>query len=175
MEVRKGLSVSQKIVLDKFAKQFIAQAKLDIRTKKISNYRKSPVNASGELDRSFEYRITDTGLEILANEYVEKLLYPLPPGQDVPTHEEIVEWSLDKGIVPFEGNSSAARDSMAWAIVKSIAKEGTSLYKTFGTNNTGLLDESFDPEALKQLEKELTEATLVRFESEVFQELKEFA
>ncbi len=174
MEVRKGLSVSQKIVLDKFAKQFIAQAKLDIRTKKVSNYRKSPVNASGELDRSFEYRITDTGMEILANDYVYYLLYGRKPGRK-PPFQAIRDWIDQKGIVPNEGNTSANMDSLAWAIVKSIANKGTSIYQTFAGSNSGLLDESFDPEALKQLEKELTEATLVRFESEVFQELKEFA
>lgn len=174
MEVRKGLSVSQKIVLDKFAKQFIAQAKLDIRTKKVSNYRKSPVNASGELDRSFEYRITDNGMEILANDYVYYLLYGRKPGRK-PPFQAIRDWIDQKGIVPNEGNTSANRDSLAWAIVKSIANKGTSIYQTFAGSNSGLLDESFDPEALKQLEKELTEATLVRFESEVFKELKEFA
>lgn len=159
-----SLTDSQIGALNKFGSQAVAEMKIAVRSKKISNYRRSSVNASGDLDRSIEYKIVPDGLEIYCNEYVYYLIYGRKPSTP-PPFQAIREWIDEKGIMPEAGMEDKDKDSMAWAIVKSIAKKGTTIFRTFGGSGSGLFAEVFDEESLKELEDGLAGAITVEFES----------
>ena len=160
----------QKIALDKFGKQSALEMKIAVRTKKVSNYKKSAVNASGNLDRSITYAILPNGLEIYANEYVYYVIYGRKPGRQ-PPYQVIRDWIDDKGIQPDSGNTDKDKDSFAWAIVKSMAKKGTTIYRTFGGVDNGLFSEIFDTESLVQLQDDLVDASMVEYESNLDKKL----
>ena len=161
------ITEQQKIALEKFAAQAVLDMKLAVRTKRISNNRQSPVTASGRLDASISYALVSYGVEIYANDYVYYLIYGRKPGRR-PPFQVIRDWIDDKGIIPDAGADERSKDSMAWAVVKKMAKEGTTIYRTFGGNNSGLFDEVFSEEALQELTEELADAMFVQFESMVF-------
>ena len=64
---------------------------------------------------------------------------------------------------------------MAWAIVKTIAKEGTSIYKTFNGQDSGLFADIFDEESLAELGEQLMAAVSLEFESMIFNEFNNIA
>lgn len=168
------LSEQQRIALDKFAKQATIDMKLAVRTKKISNGRQSAVNASGSLDESIGYKLLPDGVEIYGNDYVYYLVYGRRGG-NAPPFQSIREWIDDKGIVPDRGSTDEDKDGMAWAIVKTIAKEGTSIYKTFNGQDSGLFADIFDEESLAELGEQLMAAVSLEFESMIFNEFNNIA
>ena len=158
------LSYNQKIVLEKFGKQSVIEMRQAVKTKKISNFRKDAVNASGKLDRSIEYRLVADGLEIWVNEYAYYLIFGRRPGKQ-PPYDAIRDWIDEKGIVPEEGNTEEDKDSLAWAIVISMAKKGNTIFRTFAGENSGLFSEVFDEQTLIELEEDLQDAIQVEYES----------
>ena len=159
------ITEQQKIALEKFAAQAVLDMKLAVRTKRISNNRQSPVTASGRLDASISYALVSDGVEIML--MTTFIIWSTEGKPDADPYQVIRDWIDDKGIIPDAGADERSKDSMAWAVVKKMAKEGTTIYRTFG-GIIGLFDEVFSEEALQELTEELSDAMFIQFESMVF-------
>jgi hypothetical protein len=131
-----------------------------IETKRIERQRLSgeifyaEVNATGALRDSIELVIKEDGFQILANSYIRYLITGRPPttgGGDGTLVDKISIWQEAKGV----GGS-------AYAITKSIHETGTSIWRKWKGQNSGLLDELTSKDFIDSLIKGI----LLNFEAE---------
>lgn len=136
------LSPNENIILRNFAEQLKSDIQTAIKTKKVTKY--GAVNSSGRLHDSVEIKYTDNGFQILANDYIEGLIYGVAPGESTATVADIARWIDEKPI-----SSSIPTDSLAALIVRKQKKEGNMIWRTHKGANSGLLtdalsDDKFD-------------------------------
>jgi hypothetical protein len=110
--------------MDEGVKKILVQFAEDtIKAVKLALVAKS-VNASGKLSDSLRYELDEEGLSIFITGYGYFVEYGRKPGGLVPV-ASIRKWIDTKGIVP---KGKISKDSLAWAIAKSIEKKGTLTY-----------------------------------------------
>lgn len=121
----------------------------------IDNIVNRGVRASGRTEKSLKYRVeeTDEGLTLTVTgpSYIKTLEEgrgPSKGGRGERLYDKIRQWIDDKGI--FQG---ANKDSMAWAITKTIHKYGTNLYRSGG--HSGVLSEVINEDRILNLKEEL--------------------
>jgi len=131
------LNPSEKILLKNFAeetKRLIVQA---IKSKKITKH--GSVNSSGRLAASVEIRYTDTGFQILANDYIIGLIHGVKPGESTATVADLSRWIEEKPI-----KASIPTGSLAALMLRKQKKEGNMVWRTHKGANSGLLSEPLD-------------------------------
>lgn len=136
------LSPSENIILRNFAEQLKAEIQKAIKTKKITKF--GAVNSSGRLHDSVEIRYTENGFQILANDYIDGLIYGVRPGETTATTADLARWIDEKPI-----QSSVPTDSLAALMLRAQKKEGNMVWRTHKGANSGLLtdalsDDKFD-------------------------------
>lgn len=136
------LSPNENIILRNFAEQLKADIQTAIKTKKVTKY--GAVNSSGRLHDSVEIKYTDNGFQILANDYIEGLIYGVAPGQSTATIDQISRWIDEKPI-----KASIPNGTLAALIIRKQMKEGNMIWRTHKGANSGLLtdalsDDKFD-------------------------------
>lgn len=106
------------------------------------NIQSAGQNASGETSQSLQWQTpTDTRLIVDGARYIYVLETGRRPGK-MPPVSKILSWIESKGI-SFEGKA----ESLAWAISKKIAQQGTTLFKEGGRKDIitpALADSRFD-------------------------------
>lgn len=101
----------------------------------IKRYDELGMRASGNWAQQLEAEVRDTTAVIMGTPYTVQLVNGREPGR-MPPVDAIYQWMLDKRT--FTGEKSMSR---AWAIAKTIQKEGTSWYKRGGSSLLEILDE----------------------------------
>lgn len=121
-----------KFVVERFAKSLTADLKQSVAA--------SGVSASGNLENSFRFELTDRKLTVYAAKYagaVEDGRKPTQQSGDGALRRAIRRWIDDKGIIPKPDNRGRAvsKDSLAYMIARKIHNEGTLLHR--GTDYYG--------------------------------------
>lgn len=95
------------------------------------------VHSSGRLHDSVEIRYTENGFQILANDYIDGLIYGVRPGETKATTADLARWIDEKPI-----KSSVPTDSLAALMLRAQQKEGNMVWRTHKGANSGLLTEA---------------------------------
>lgn len=94
------------------------------------------MRASGEFAKSIEQETTMQAGRYIGKvsglDYAQYLVSGRPPSGKMPPVEAIKQWIEHKGIKPLKENTSVS--SLAWAIAKKIAKDGTKYFQHGGTD-----------------------------------------
>jgi hypothetical protein len=162
------LTLSQQLLIEKFAQKVIDNLKTQLLTKPIP--RKSvkyengvrtestfqaPVSASGKLARSLRYELTETELIIYSEDYIYFSVYGRKPSVNGTKPGKLIdsikEWIKDKGIT-----SDISENQLAYLITRKIHREGNSIYLFSGKKNTGLLENVITTEMLKEFNDKFT-------------------
>lgn len=159
------ISISIQLTLLAFAEKLIKEAQDEIRTKNITGF--GAHNTTGNLAQSFRPVADVNGLVVFAAKYLETVIYGRKPGKN-PPFDAIRQWTIDKGITPnpkeyVRGDKAGQpypqellRDSLSWAIVKKMAKEGSIVWQKFNGNNSELLKSAIDSTTINDLLNNLT-------------------
>lgn len=157
------LGPSEIVALKEFAEQTKVLIVKAIKTKKITKF--GAVDSSGALANSVEIKYTDTGFQILANDYIIGLIHGVRPGQSTATVGSITKWIQEKPV-----KSDIPIGTLAAMIVRKQEKEGNMVWRTHKGANSGLLHEPLEEsrfdnftellasKAVESLTKELVEA-----------------
>jgi hypothetical protein len=136
------LSPTENIILRNFAEQLKAEIQKAIKTKKVTKF--GAVNSSGRLHDSVEIKYTKNGFQILANDYINGLIWGVRPGETTATLGNIQNWIQEKPV-----SSSLPTNTLAALILRKQQKEGNMVWRTHKGVNSGLLtdalsDDKFD-------------------------------
>lgn len=129
------LNPSEQIILKNFAERLRSDIQKAIKTKKVTKF--GAVNSSGRLHDSVEIQYTDNGFKILANDYIEGLIWGVKPGDSTATVGDIENWIQEKPI-----QSSIPSGTLAAMIIRKQQKEGNMIWRTHKGANSGLLTEA---------------------------------
>ena len=119
----------------------------------IPRFNELKMNASGEWLASLEIEIGNDDGKIRGRDYSEQLAQGRRPGKAPPIRH------LEKWVNAKLGISGTEATSIAFAISKKIAKEGTSWYKKGGTDLIEVLSE---PKTIQFMQEELIAIAQVR-------------
>ena len=119
----------------------------------IPRFNELKMNASGEWLASLEIEIGNDDGKIRGRDYSEQLAQGRIPGKAPPIRH------LEKWVNAKLGISGTEATSIAFAISKKIAKEGTSWYKKGGTDLIEVLSE---PKTIQFMQEELIAIAQVR-------------
>ncbi len=119
----------------------------------IPRFHELKMNASGEWLNSLEIQIGDDSGKIRGRDYSKQLAKGREPGKLPPIHQ------LERWVNVKLGISGPEATSIAWAISKKIAKEGTSWYKKGGSDLIEVLSE---PKTIQFMQEELIAIAKVR-------------
>lgn len=137
------LSPSENIILRNFAEELKIEIQKAIKTKRVTKF--GAVHSSGRLHDSVEIRYTENGFQILANDYIEGLIYGVRPGESTATHADIARWIDEKPI-----QSSVPTDSLAAIILRKQKKEGNMVWRTHKGANSGLLEDALSDDKFER-------------------------
>ena len=119
----------------------------------IPRFNELGMNATGEWLESLEIEIGNDDGKIRGRNYSEQLAKGREPGK-MPPVSQIERWVNAK-----LGISGSEATSIAWAISKKIAKEGTTWYKKGGTDLIEVLSE---PKTIQFIQEQLSAILTVR-------------
>jgi hypothetical protein len=137
------LSPNEQIIVRSFAEQIQADIRTAIKTKRITKF--GAVNSSGRLHDSVEIVYADNGFKIIANGYIDSLIWGRRPGS-FPPIAAIESWIREKPI-----SSSLPIKSLAYAIAQTLKgdpkesnlyKYGNMVWRTHKGANSGLLEDA---------------------------------
>lgn len=162
------LSPSDNILVRNFAEQLKAEIQKAIKTKRVTKF--GAIHSSGRLHDSVEIRYTENGFQILANDYIDNLIWGVRPGESKATKADIARWIDEKPI-----NSSVPTDSLAAMILRAQQKEGNMVWRTHKGANSGLLTEALSDDKFDRFTEliasqsvdELTDAIIESFDLQV--------
>lgn len=123
-------------------------------------YSASGKRASGNFEKQLEARYTDNKAEIWGVYYLAGRA-----GGKMPPVASIEQWIRDKGIKPIQDKMSVT--SLAWAIAKKIAREGTNK-----ENHLKVYEQVITPERIDSIIKKVSEFNAASFVNEVEASLK---
>lgn len=134
-----ALTVFEKQALKEFAEKYKLGVQNAIKKKKIARRRtllptrfSTPANNTGKLAKSIKYRIGSNGsLRFSSEDYLYQIIYGRKADNKQPPISAIEAWMASKGITGVS----------PWAIAKSIAKNGTSIYRNYKGNPSNLLND----------------------------------
>jgi hypothetical protein len=134
-------------VLHKFGQKIVEQLREDIKNKPLPRRggKSYVANASGDLQDTLRYEVSNGVLKIYANHYIYQLIYGRKPGKK-PPRDVIVKWIQDKGI-----QSDIPINSLAFLIQRSIGENGTLLFPQGST----LLSDIVTPDLINDLKSDL--------------------
>ncbi len=165
------------IILEKYAKDISAGIVKNIRNKKISNYKKSAVNASGALAKSVRYEVNEGGFSIYAYDYI----FTLEQGGRSPSEvqreasspgffQDILQWTKDKKL-----NIKGDRQQAARAIVDSMEMKGDSIWQMYKGTPTGLVSDVLNVGVIAELATDLGQTFIDSVVSAIVQEFQSVA
>ncbi len=136
------------------AEDFAEQVRSQIKTKMVRRRSRkpgvgifqSPVNASGKLAASVHHEWTDEGIDVLCNDYIDKLIFGQAPGEEVSTLD-IEQWLRDKGL---DGQFNAR------TIAMQIQAYGSSIWQEHKGKDSGLLEDVDITKGIESLQLRLT-------------------
>jgi len=154
------LNPTEQIILKNFAERLKSDIQKAIKTKKVTKF--GAVNSSGRLHDSVEIKYTDTGFKILANDYIEGLIYGVKPGESKATVGQIESWIKEKPI-----QSSIPSGTLAAMIVRKQQKEGNMVWRTHQGANSGLLTEALEEGKFDSFIELIASASVERLSEDV--------
>lgn len=119
----------------------------------IPRFNELGMNASGEWLASLEIEVGDDSGKIRGRDYSEQLAQGRKPGKAPPVRQ------LERWVNAKLGIYGPEATSMAFAISKKIAKEGTSWYQKGGTDLIEVLSE---PKTIQFIQEQLSAILTVR-------------
>lgn len=172
-----ALSIFEKQAIKEFAEQYKKEVQKAIYKKKVSRVRtllptrfSTPVNSSGSLAKSIKYKIKSDGeLRFSSNDYLYFLIYGRKPqpskiirrskgdsggGGKSEFVSSIEQWMRQKGI----------RDVSPFAIINSINKNGSSIYRKYKGQQSNLLNDVPVDKLLNELYSKMGEAYIQKVE-----------
>ena len=164
-----ALSIFEKQAIKEFAEQYKKEVQKAIYKKKVSRVRtllptrfSTPVNSSGSLAKSIKYKIKSDGeLRFSSNDYLYFLIYGRKSSSKMPPVSDIREWMRQKGIKTDEESKLGVSP---YAIAKSIAKNGSSIYRKYKGQQSNLLNDVPVDKLLNELYSKMGEAYIQKVE-----------
>jgi len=156
------LGPAEEIIIHQFAEETKAAIQQAIKSKRVTKY--GAVNSSGRLHDSVEIVYSEHGFKILANKYIENVIYGIQPGTKVSV-SAIKSWIQEKPVP--QGKGELSIDSLAYLIAKKIEREGSVMYRQYKGSNSGLLDEAINEQKINSFADKLGEGVINSITSEV--------
>lgn len=152
----------------KILQEELEALKLDL----IAKYKELGMRASGMWEHTLEVKTTTTtgGLRgvITGMDYTYYMQHGRKEGR-MPPIQAIERWILARGLEPIKDKMSTT--SLAWAIAKKIAREGTKRFK--GGEQPPFIDAVITPERVQQIIEKVGYKYLATFTSEIINFLNE--
>jgi hypothetical protein len=147
-------SLFEETELRSIADEFIKQVVFAVKNKQVRRRSRkagkgifyAPVDASGRLADSVHSEMTEDGIQVLCNDYIDKLIFGQPPGE-APGVLEIEQWIADKGL---------GGELTAQGVAKQIYMFGNSIWAEHDGKDSGLLEDVDISDQLDRLEQKLT-------------------
>lgn len=111
---------------------------------------KAVVNSSGRLYDSVQKRFYDDGVVVRCEEYINKLIYGVPPGEPV-SKTDIQRWMDDKGLPPLGYKTPGSE-----LISTKLNNFGSSIFLAHNGQDSGLLSDINIEASLENLKSKLT-------------------
>ena len=155
------LTVGQGLLLDKTSKQIIREVKdrLIERGHKVT----------GELENSFEIVKTDTGIQILVNDYLYDLEFGKSPQRAQQENftslaTALAEWAANKGIAV-----RGSYDSVGQAMARKQQQKGTVIWRQYKGKSSGLFNGIVDESLVYDLTEKIGQERLNYIASSIVQ------
>ena len=155
------LTVAQGLLLDKTSKQIIREVKdrLIERGHKVT----------GQLENSFEIVKTDTGIQILVNDYLYDLEFGKSPERAKQENftslaTALAEWAANKGIAV-----RGSYDSVGQAMARKQQKLGTVIWRQYKGKSSGLFNGIVDESLVYDLTEKIGQERLNYIASSIVQ------
>ena len=155
------LTVAQGLLLDKTSKEIIREVKdrLIERGHKVT----------GELENSFEIVKTDTGIQILVNDYLYDLEFGKSPERAKQENftslaTALAEWAANKGIAV-----RGSYDSVGQAMARKQQKLGTVIWRQYKGKSSGLFNGIVDESLVYDLTEQIGQERLNYIASSIVQ------
>ena len=155
------LTVAQGLLLDKTSKEIIREVKdrLIERGHKVT----------GELENSFEIVKTDTGIQILVNDYLYDLEFGKSPERAKQENftslaTALAEWAANKGIAV-----SGSYDSVGQAMARKQQQKGTVIWRQYKGKSSGLFNGIVDESLVYDLTEKIGQERLNYIASSIVQ------
>lgn len=148
-----GVSIFEAEAIREFATEYLKQFKSAIektQVKRQTNFKgqfSAPVNTTGSLANSGEWKFTGTDLEIRVNSYIRYLIFGRGANAKRPPITEIERWMSEKGITGVS----------PFAIANAMAKNGSSIFQKYRGQPSNLLDNIDLDTMLKKLSEKIGE------------------
>jgi len=147
----------QRLELQQFLSEVVAEVQERIRTKKITKF--GPAEASGNLRRSVKSKLDSYGGEVSALAYIDNLTKGTPPGKYIPIFV-IENWLVDKGL---------DNKLSPFTVSNSIFRKGTTVFQQGGSD---LLKDLLDATKRKRLSKITIDAVIAEYRAKVLPEFR---
>lgn len=155
------LTVAQGLLLDKTSKEIIREVKdrLIERGHKVT----------GELENSFEIVKTDTGIQILVNDYLYDLEFGKSPERAKQENftslaTALAEWAANKGIAV-----RGSYDSVGQAMARKQQQKGTVIWRQYKGKSSGLFNGIVDESLVYDLTEKIGQERLNYIASSIVQ------
>jgi len=173
-----AISVFEKQAIKEFADEYVKQFKKAIHKKKVARRRtllptrfSRPVNTTGKLAKSIKYKISTSGeLFFTTEDYLYWLIYGRKPNSKMPPIAAISAWMKSKGI---KSDKEDKYGVSPWAIAKSIAKNGSTIYRNYKGETSNLLNDIPVDEMLEKLYTKLGDGYLQSVNFSILKNLNE--
>lgn len=168
------------MILDRRMKEIVAELKQAVLEKKISNFRSSAVNASGKLYDSIKGETYQKGFVIHANDYIYYLEFGRGPSQTgggksvgrkpgSSLFDRILQWIRDKGITPDDPKTTEKQ--LAFLITRKIHQEGTTIFRQFRGQPSGLVSDIVNNDMINSLAGEIGDEFVRYVASDILKDL----
>jgi hypothetical protein len=148
--------------LAEWAQMQVDKLRTDIKNKPVTPF--GAINASGNLEASVRFELTDTTLTFYAANYWPYADAGREPGK-FPPIENIMQWILDKGIQ----STDIPLKSQAFLIARKIAETGTIAYQQGGTH---IIADVFTPEDIAYIQAIIAENAIDKVNNAINQYFK---
>ncbi len=145
------LTESQTAILQNFGNKIVQGIKEQLSAKKI--------NAGGDLSASVHYELFDTGMKVVALDYLFYADVGRRPGK-MPPREPIKEWITEKHI-----QSNIPIDYLAFLIQRKIGKLGNDAYQKGGNH---IVESVINDQLINDITGALAQDAIVQIKSDFF-------
>lgn len=152
-------------VLNTYGQRVVSELRDAIKNKPLPrrNGKSYVANASGDLEKTLNFKVENGVLTVYANKYIGALIFgrkPTTGGGNGALKRAIRVWIDDKGITPY---GLISKDSLAFIIARKIHKEGTLLYPQGSDLLSAIITDEFINKLKSDIFSDITDSVFAGF------------